>query len=149
MIEEFVANPVRRYVVGANHVVWCHSPGLCGAVNWGRPAESDVRRLVAAWHFSLHPALAGGFNVIMDNRQLEGASLGALAVVVAGMRAIVPRWHGVVRRHAIAIPHSAVGILLAGLGPFVGVFYPLRTSVSRGTRSPGSRTPSCPRWPPR
>src|SRR3954471_6322830 len=110
-VEEFVAQPLGRYVVGANHVVWCHSASLCGAVNWGRPSEPDVRRLVAAWNFTLHPALAGGFTTIMDNRLLERASLGTLGIVLAGMRAIVPRWHGLVRRHAIVIPPSTVGIL--------------------------------------
>jgi AraC-like DNA-binding protein len=125
-IEDFVANPVGRYIVGANHIVWCHSASLCGAVNWGRPSEADVRRLVAAWNFSLHPALAGGWSVIMDNRQLERASLGALTIVLSGLKDIVPKWHGVVRRQAIVIPPPPIGILLAGIAPLVGVFYPLR-----------------------
>lgn len=125
-VEDFVADPVGRYVIGTNHVVWCYSPTLCGAVNWGRASEPDVRRMVAAWSFSLHRALSGGFTVLMDNRLLERTPMGTLTIVLDGMRAVVPRWHGLVRRHAIAIPPSVVGILLAGLGPLVGVVYPLR-----------------------
>src|SRR5262245_18803025 len=107
-IDEFVANPVGRYIVGPTHLVWCHSSTLCGSASWGRPTEQDVHELVAAWQFSIHPALGSGFSAIMDDHALEHVDLRTTSIVLEGIRHIAPRWHRLVRRQAVIIPPGMV-----------------------------------------
>ena len=125
-IEEFVAEPVGRFFVGPTFFVWCHAPNLCGSVTWGRPTETDVRQLVAAWDFTLHPALASGFVVIMDDHAVEYADWRTLSIVVDAIRRWMPRWRRLFRRQAVVIPPGIIGMMIAGIAPLVGVRHRFR-----------------------
>ena len=54
-IEDFVADPVGRYQLGRTHVVWCHSPSLCGSIHWGRPTDADAAALVRRLEIAVAP----------------------------------------------------------------------------------------------
>ena len=55
----------------APRIVWCHSATLCGSVHRGRPTEDDARALVRALELSMHPALAAGFDVLLDSSPIS------------------------------------------------------------------------------
>src|SRR5258706_1457052 len=129
-VEEFVADPVDRFSVGATHVVWCHSPTLCGSVHWSRPTAANAEELVARLELTRHRALAGGFDGFMDARAMESFDWSAFGVVSNYARSRLAEWTSRIRRHAIVVPSGAVGALVAGLLPLVGPSYPLRFFTS-------------------
>lgn len=125
-IEDFVAEPVGRFQTGRTHLVWCHSPTLCGSVHWGRPTDADAHALVRRLELSLHPALARGFDGIMDARAMESFDWPAFGVVSEYVRERLGEWNKRIRRHAVLVPPGIVGGLVAGLLPLIGPSYPLR-----------------------
>jgi AraC-like DNA-binding protein len=129
-IEDYVAEPVGRYQVGRTHVVWCHSPTLCGSIHWGRPTDADARALVRRLEFGLHPGLAGGFDNIMDARAMETFDWPAFGVVSNFVREKLGTLNRRVRKHAVIVPAGMIGALVAGLLPLIGPSYPVRFFAS-------------------
>jgi AraC-like DNA-binding protein len=125
-VDEMSADPVGRFTLGATHLVWCHSPSLCGSVHWGRPTSDDAAALVQRFGFTMHAALAGGFVSLMDARAMEAFDWPAFSVVAEHARATLPAWNQRIRRLAIVVPAGAVGATVAGLLPLVGATLPLR-----------------------
>ena len=125
-IEEFVADPIGRYQLGRTHLVWCHSPTLCGSIHWGRPTDADAAALVRRFELSVHPALAGGFDNLIDARAMESFDWPAFGVVSDYVRSRLTTLNRRMRKHAILVPPGLVGALVAGLLPLVGPSYPVR-----------------------
>jgi len=125
-IEDFVAEPVGRYQIGRTHLVWCHSPTLCGSVHWGRPTDADAAALVRRLEICRHPALAGGFDNVIDARAMESFDWPAFGVVSDFVRRRLTTLNRLVRKHAILVPPGLVGALVAGLLPLLGPSYPMR-----------------------
>jgi AraC-like DNA-binding protein len=125
-IEDFVANPVGRYQIGRTHLVWCHSAALCGSVHWGRPTDADAAALVRRLEICRHPAMAGGFDNIIDARAMESFDWPAFGVVSDFVRRRLTTLDRLVRKHAILVPPGLVGALVAGLLPLLGPSYPMR-----------------------
>jgi AraC-like DNA-binding protein len=128
----FVADPVGRYFSGATHLVWCHSPTLCGSMHWGRPSERDMRDFTRLLGLAHSPALAGGFDVYMDTRAVVGLDWSPMRVLSDYVRAQLPAWGRLIRRQAVYVPGGPVGVLLAGLVPLLGMTYPMRFFDRRG-----------------
>jgi AraC-like DNA-binding protein len=125
-IEDFVAEPVGRYQIGRTHVVWCYSPTLCGSIHWGRPTDADAAALVRRLDLAMHPALAGGYDNIIDARAMESFDWPAFGVVSEYARSRLATLNRRVRKHAILMPPGLVGAVVAGLLPMLGPSYPIR-----------------------
>jgi len=124
--EDFVADPVGRLSVGATHLVWCHSPTLCGTAHWGRPSERDAAELVRRLEFTMHPKLAGGFDTFMDARGMETFSWPAFAVVSTYVKSRLAQWGRRIRKQVIVVPRGVAGVFVAALMPLLGPDHPLR-----------------------
>jgi AraC-like DNA-binding protein len=129
-IEDLVEDPVGRYNIGATHIVWCHSPTLTGTSHWGQPTELDAADLVHRLEITMHPALAGGFDVFMDARAMESFDWSPFSVVSGYVRNRMIEWSRRFRRHAIVVPPGVVGALIAGLLPLVGSNHSVRFFAS-------------------
>lgn len=130
--EDFAADPIGRFTVGTAHLVWCHSATLCGSVHWGRPTEDDARTLVRALELSMHPALAGGFDVLLDSSPIEAFDFPAYAVVVEYVMGRLPEWARLIRHQAAVLPSGPLGFTLAGMVPALGGSpFPQRFFASR------------------
>jgi AraC-like DNA-binding protein len=125
-IEEFLADPVGSFTMGRTHLVWCHSPQLAGTVHWGQPSESDAAELARRLDVSIHPSLAGGFNVLMDARGMESFDLPAFGVVTDYVKSRLAEWSRRIRKHAVVVPQGVAAVFVAGLMPLVGTHHPLR-----------------------
>lgn len=125
-IDELIADPVGRFDRGGTHLVWCHSPSLCGTAHWGEPSEADAKGLVRRLEVSIHPALANGYAVFMDARGMESFSWPAFTVVADYVKQRLPAWSRLIQRHAVVVPSGVAGVFVAGLMPLIGANHPLR-----------------------
>src|SRR3954471_5146582 len=103
-IDDLLRAPVGRFNVGATHLVWCHSPTLCGTVHWGRPTETDANDLVRRLEISVHPSLNPGLDTVRGARGLESFDWDAFTVLSQYLRARLPEWSRRIRRHAVLVP---------------------------------------------
>lgn len=120
----FAADPIDAYWAGATQIVWCRDATTCGAVAWGEPTESDVGELIVALDVAFHPALSQ-FDVFLDNRAVVHVDWGVFARLFDGVKARLPAWGAKIRRQAVVLASNATGAALAGVGPMLGVTYPL------------------------
>jgi len=127
-LEDFAANPVGRFDVGATHLVWCQSPTLCGSAHWGQPTEKDAGDL--ARRIDIAKQLAPQFDVIMDARAMETFDWSAVSVLADFVKSRLDLWSRCVRHHAVIVPAGVVGVFVAGLMPLVGVKHPVRFFAS-------------------
>jgi AraC-like DNA-binding protein len=123
---DFVLQPVGRISLGANHLLWCHSASLCGSVHWGRYSPEAIADLIDRLAFSQHPALAGGFDVLMNAQAVEGLDWPAWERLARHVRDQLPVWDRRIRRQAIVVPRGIVGGILAGMLPMLRPGYPFR-----------------------
>ena len=119
----FAADPIDRYWIGNTQIVWCRHPTACGSLHWGRPDEHDARELTQA--LELTDRLAPAFDVFMDGRAIVNVEFGAFALLFEYVRTRMPNWATQIRRQAVVLPNNATGAQLAGVGPMLGVTYPM------------------------
>jgi len=129
-IADFVQAPIGRYSLGATHLVWCHSPTLCGTVHWGRPTEHDAAELVQRLEVSVHPLLCGRVDVLVDARATEAFDGDAFSIVSRYVQSRLPDWQGRLHRHAVVVSPGVVGAVIAGLLPMLGPKHPLQFFLS-------------------
>ena len=123
---ELLAAPVGRYTAGRTFVVWCHTPELTGTMLWGAPDDRDIRELVAALDYVLHPDVSPARRGLVDCRGLDRVD-GATALVFADLaRARIGGWSPRTGRHAIVVPPGLAGILAAGSWLSVAPTHPVR-----------------------
>jgi AraC-like DNA-binding protein len=125
-VEEFVANPVGRIVRGPTHVVWCASGTLMGTIHWGRPDAPAATELIRRLELTIHPALAAGFDALMDARAMETFEASAFSVTFKYVRSRLETWNRRVRHLAIVLPMGRVGAIVSGLLPLLAPRHPLR-----------------------
>jgi AraC-like DNA-binding protein len=82
-MDEFVADPIGRYRVGATHVLWCASPTFCGSIHWGRLDERELLELTRWFEIVRHPALRR-FAVYIEHQAVVLDS-GPVALILAGV----------------------------------------------------------------
>ncbi len=125
----FAADPLDAYWAGTTQMVWCRDASTCGSVGWGEPTEADVVELLVALELVDHPAIAPQFDVFMDHRAIVHVPWNALARLVDAVKVRMPVWGSRIRRQAVVHAQNATGAALAGVGPMLGVPYPLHFAV--------------------
>src|SRR4051794_16427777 len=129
-IADFVNAPIARYSVGATHLVWCHSPTLCGTVHWGRPTENDATELVQRLEASIHPLMTEGVDALVDARATRSFDRDAFLIVSRYVQSRLSQWQRRLHRHAVVVSADVVGAVIAGLLPMLGPKHPLQFFLS-------------------
>jgi AraC-like DNA-binding protein len=119
-IADFVRAPIGCYSVGTTHLVWCHSPTLCGTVHWGRPTENDATELVQRLEASMHPLLAERVDALVDARATRSFNANAFVIVSRYVQSRLSEWQRRLHRHAVVVSADVVGAVIAGLLPMLG-----------------------------
>ena len=114
-IEELVRDPIGRYLLGEQSLVWCAHPRLAGTVVWGRAEEAEVRRVTRAWDYESRFEVP--YDSVVDLQHLTGVDPGAFACVTENMMARLPRLAAAVRRQALVRPPGLPGAIVAGFYP--------------------------------
>lgn len=125
-IDEFVAAPLGRCVIGPTFAIWCASPILQGAIIWGSVDEQSIRDMMAAGRFVHHPKLAKRRRLLVDCRDITRVDADVLLGFTTLARDRVPVWAAGLERQAIIVPAGLAGILIGGALPSLGVSHPLR-----------------------
>ena len=117
--EEFLSDPVGRWLPLGSGLVWAYSPTLIGVSMWGRPGRSDSEAMVRA--FAGYSRLAPRFDFIQDGRDVESVDPVALEVVVAWLRDHQDVLRDNVGRRVAVLPRGIPGLTVAGLQVALGI----------------------------
>jgi len=126
----FAADPIGHYWLGNTAIVWCRDATTCGTFGWGQTTDADAQELTEALELAFHPALAAGFDVLMDNTAVAHVDWNAYARVFAYVRDKVAQWQPLIRKQAVVMPVNPAGAALSGIGPMLGITYPLHFAAS-------------------
>lgn len=121
----FAADPIGHYWLGNTVIVWCRDATTCGTCGWGQTTDAGALELTEALELAFHPALAAGFDVFMDNTAVAHVDWNAYARVFAYMKEKLPDWRSLIRKQAVVMPNNPAGAALSGIGPMLGITYPL------------------------
>lgn len=125
-IDEFVAEPIGRCVLGPTYVIWCATPEVHGAIIWGTVDELALRNMMAIGRFILHPSLAKRRRLLVDCRDVTRVDADVLLGFPALARDRLPIWTATIERQAIIVPGGLAGLLIGGALPSVGASHPMR-----------------------
>ncbi len=123
-LEDYVAQPVGRYLWGPTYVVWFARPGLNGLMFWDRPEEEHIRRITAAldgelrWGVTPHASL-------IDVRRVTAIDLAAFNVLLQWVRDRREALDTVIVRQAFLRPDGLAGAAVAGFPALLAPTYPL------------------------
>ena len=123
-LDDYLRDPIGRYLTGENFVHWYASPEVCGFILWGRPGEAQIQRLTQVLDVELAPAAP--HVSLVDARRVEAPDANGLAVLVKYM---VPRIGGfsqTVKRQALLRPEGMTGAVVGGFYSLVSSGYPTR-----------------------
>jgi AraC-like DNA-binding protein len=115
-VEDFLASPLDRYLLGPSWLVWCHNPSLCGAVLWDRPGGADAALLVSLFDLAHHGVMADELDLVIDTRRLVGVDLELFARFAEYAQRGAPA-NPRLRRQAIVRADGLVGAVTAGFHP--------------------------------
>ncbi len=119
-LDDYLRDPIGRYLTGEGFLHWYASADLCGFTLWGRPGEPQVRRLVEVLDVELPPAAP--HMALVDASRLEAADPSAFTVLVRYMQEREQRFGQSVLRQALVRPEGVVGAIVGG-------FYSLLTGA--------------------
>ena len=84
--DDYRADPIGAYLAQPRALVFCARPTLWGFVLWGKPTETDIRRIVPLLELEL-AARAPAHVSLVDVRRLEAGDPRAFAVLARYLRA--------------------------------------------------------------
>jgi len=125
-METFVADPLDKWIVAGQSVVWCVSPSFGGSTTWGRPDVAATQAVVHAFGGLFSSRLQPQVDVILDARRVESVAPDSLATLVKWTfenRELIAKK---VRLQIGVIPRGIAGITLAGILPTLGKTHPFR-----------------------
>src|SRR4051812_43231381 len=79
-LDDYLRDPVGRYLTGECFLHWYASPELCGFFVWGRPGAAQIQRLTQVLDVELAPAAP--HVSLVDASRLEAADANGLSVLV-------------------------------------------------------------------
>jgi len=123
--DDYRADPIGAYLAVRRALVFCARPALWGFALWGRPNETDVRRLVPLLELELAPGAAPHASLV-DVRRLEAGDPRAFAVLARYLRGHWSAFRTRVTRLALVRPAGVLGATVAGFYQVAGAPYPVR-----------------------
>lgn len=124
--DDLARDPIDRYWLGKQQLVFCRSASICGSIHWGTPDVGDVAELQRALELAKSLALAGGFAVFMDASAIERVDWQPFTELATYVRDRLADWAKVITKQAVVVPAGPAGPLLAGMVPMMGMAYPMR-----------------------
>jgi len=124
-LDDYLRDPIGRYLTGENFLHWYATPGICGFTLWGRPGEAQIHRLTQVLDVELAPAAP--HVSLVDARRVEAPDANGLSILVKYM---VPRISGfsrTVRRQALLRPDGMTGAVVAGFYGLVNSAWPTQS----------------------
>lgn len=125
-IEDFVAAPIGRCVLGPTFLVWCATPDLQGTIIWGTLDEQALRGLVEVGAYEAHPALSKRRRVLLDCQSVAHVDADAMIEFANLVRECVPMWAATIEQQVVIVPGGLAGVLIGGALPSVAALHPLR-----------------------
>ena len=113
-VDDFLVDPIGRYVAGRSYVVWVSSASLAGSAYFGRPDEREFPDILRLASLPEHAALAAGFDVLVDCGELEMIDPVAFSVLSNYFRDVTVLTKKP-NRVSIVRPAGIAGAVVAGL----------------------------------
>ena len=121
-LDDYLRDPLGRYLAGDNFLHWYASPELCGFTVWGIPGEAQISRLTQVLDVELAPALP--HMSLVDARRLEAPDSNGLSVLVKYMAKRGGSFAQTVKRQALVRPEGMAGAVVGGFYSLVKSGYP-------------------------
>ena len=123
--DDYRRDPVGTFVAQPSALVFCARRTLWGFALWGRPTESDLKRIVPLLALELAPDAAPHASLV-DVRRLEAGDPRAFAVLTRYLRTNFAAFRTQVTRLALVRPPGLLGATVAGFYQVEGAPYPVR-----------------------
>jgi AraC-like DNA-binding protein len=123
-IEEFVDDPVGRFVAGRTFVHFCWAPDFFGSILTGSPDGSEMRELGRAHDAQIRQGLP--HRSLFDGSRLEAVGAGAYEAL-SGAWMERRELNRLIRQQAIVVPRGMAGATLNGYRRFSPLKFPTRT----------------------
>ncbi len=113
-LEDYVRDPVGRYVAGRSYLVWVASPALAGASYFGRLDEREAPDILRVTTMPEGWAAATGYDVMIDCGRLEAMDTQTFASLLRYLYEVTPVTTRL-RRVSIVRPPGLTGAVIAGV----------------------------------
>jgi AraC-like DNA-binding protein len=123
-IEDYLGDPIGRYLAGENFLHWSATRELCGFILWGKPGEAQIQRLTQVLDVELAPAQP--HMSLVDARRVEAPDANGLTVLVKYMLPRIGGFAQTVKRQALLRPDGLTGAVVSGFYGLVSPGYPTR-----------------------
>ena len=123
-LEDYLRDPIGRYLAGESFLHWYASPEVCGFTVWGIPGEAQITRLTQVLDVELAPARP--HVSLVDARRVEAPDAGGLSVLVKYMAPRSTDFARTVQRQALVRPEGMAGAVVGGFYTLVSTSYPTR-----------------------
>ncbi len=121
-VDDYLRDPFGRYLVADGFLHWYDSADLCGFFLWGRPSESQVRRLIEVLDVERTPHAPHAS--LVDARRLELPDHGAFTLFVKYMQQREKDFAASVQRQALIRPEGIIGATVYGFYGLLKPSYP-------------------------
>jgi AraC-like DNA-binding protein len=121
-VDDYLRDPLGRYLVGDGFLHWYASADLCGFILWGRPGEIQARRLVEVLDVERTPNAPHAS--LVDARRLESADPSAFSFFVKYMQQRERDFATSVVRQALVRPEGLIGAAVGGFYSLLSPSYP-------------------------
>lgn len=123
-LDDYLRDPIGRYLAGENFLHWYASPELCGFILWGRPGEVQIQRLTQVLDVELPPAAP--HVSLVDARRVEAPDANGFTVLVKYMASRLGGFSQTVKRQALLRPEGMTGAVVGGFYSVLSSGYPTR-----------------------
>lgn len=130
-LDDFAADPIGRYLVGAGWVHWCAAADLFGVILFGRPGRDAAARLTRALAVEL-AAPVTPHQSIVDARRVDGVDAEGFEVLSAYVTDHHAELAAQVTRLALVRPEGLPGAAIAGFFEVLAPPYPVQVFDDAG-----------------
>lgn len=123
-VDDYLRDPLGRYLIGDGFLHWYASADLCGFIVWQRADEPFIRRLVQVLDVERTPHAP--HLSLVDLRRLESPDPSAFHLFVDYMRKREKDFAVSVRRQALVRPEGIIGAVVGGFYSLLSPKYPSR-----------------------
>jgi len=113
-VDDFVRDPIGRYVVGSWYIVWVDSPRLAGAAFFGRPDSRDLPDIARVTTLPETWSDPDGYDILVDWSSIDGLDPLAFAGLSTHLKRVLDLTIRL-RRAAIVRPPGMTGAIVAGV----------------------------------
>jgi AraC-like DNA-binding protein len=121
-LDDYVADPVGKYVAGPTYLVWYKNARLSGMVFWGRPEPEQVACVIRAIDIN---AEGGPRASLVDVRGVESVARPAFELLAHYVQSNTEKLRRRLSAQALVRPDGLVGVTVAGFYRVLGHPHPV------------------------